>query len=60
MKPFMESLALFLSCNLNTYTNNIGTEILSVSISSIASIKFLIDYFNQYPLLGVKSYDYDK
>lgn len=35
MKPFMESLALFLSCNLKDYTNNKGLEALSLSVLSI-------------------------
>jgi hypothetical protein len=26
IKPFMESLALFLSCNLKSYTNNTGVK----------------------------------
>lgn len=60
MKPFMENLALFLSCNLKSYTNNIGSEILSVSVSSKDSIKFLINYFNEYPLLGDKFNDFKK
>jgi hypothetical protein len=60
MKPFMENLALFLSCNLKSYTNNTGSEILSLSISSINSVKFLINYFNSYPLLGDKINDFKK
>ena len=60
MKPFMESLALFLSCNLKNYTNNTGSKVLSLSVSSINSVKFLIDYFNKYPLLGNKINDFNK
>ena len=60
MKPFMESLALFLSCNLKNYTNNKGSEALSLSVLSIDGVKFLIDYFNKYPLLGNKSNDFNK
>lgn len=60
MKPFMESLALFLSCNLKSYTNNTGSEILSIGVSSINSVKFLMDYFNKYPLLGNKFNDFKK
>jgi len=60
MKPFMQSLALFLSCNLKSYTNNTGSEVLSLSVSSIDSVKFLIDYFNKYPLLGDKFNDFNK
>lgn len=59
-RPFMEKLALFLSCNLKSYTNNMGSEILSVGVSSINSITFLVDYFNEYPLLGDKLKDYKK
>lgn len=50
----MESLALFLSCNLLSYRNNTGSEILSLGVSSKDSVKFLIYYFNKYPLLGDK------
>ena len=60
MRPFMENLALFLSCNLKSYTNNTGSEVLSLSVSSIDSVKFLINYFNSYPLLGDKIKDFKK
>ena len=60
MKPFMESLALFLSCNLKSYSNNTGSEILSIGVSSINSVKFLMDYFHKYPLLGNKFNDFKK
>ena len=60
MEPFMQTLASFLSCNINTYTNNLGIEVLSVNVSSIDNIKFLIDYFTKYPLLGAKYEDYIK
>jgi len=60
MKPFMESLSLFLSCNLKSYTNNTNSEILSISVSSLDSVKFLINYFNKYPLIGDKLNDFKK
>lgn len=60
MKPFMESLALFLFCNLTSYTNNTNSEILSVSVSSLDTVKFLLNYFNKYPLLGNKLSDFKK
>jgi hypothetical protein len=60
MKPFMESLALFLSCNLTSYINNTNSEILSVSVSSLDSISFLVNYFNKYPLIGDKINDFKK
>ena len=60
MKPFMESLSLFLSCNLKSYTNNTNSEILSISVSSLDSVKSLINYFNKYPLMGDKQKDLKK
>ena len=60
MKPFMESLSLFLSCNLKSYTNNTNSEILSISVSSLDSVKFIINYFNKYPLIGDKLNDFKK
>lgn len=60
MKPFMESLALFLACNLKSYTNNTGSDILSIGVSSINSVKFIMDYFNKYHLLGNKLNEFKK
>ncbi|EUC39707.1 hypothetical protein COCMIDRAFT_41819 [Bipolaris oryzae ATCC 44560] len=60
MKPFMEDLALFLSCNLKSYINNTNSEILTVSVSSLESVKFLVNYFNKYPLIGDKLNDFKK
>lgn len=60
MKPFMESLALFLSCNLTSYINNRNSEVLSVNVSSLDSINFLVNYFNKYPLIGNKINDFKK
>ena len=61
MLPLMEKLASFLSCNLNTYkikTGSTESEVLSLGISSIIKLEFIIDYFNRYPLLGVKGKDF--
>jgi hypothetical protein len=60
MKPFMESLAWFLSCNLTSYINNTNSEVLSVNVSSLDSIRFLVNYFNKYPLIGDKINDFKK
>ena len=60
MKPFVESLALFLPCNLTSYTNNTNSEILFVSVSSLDSVKFLLNSFNRYPLIGNKRKDSNK
>jgi len=60
MKHFMESLALFLSCNLTSYTDNRNSEILCINVSSLDSVKFLVDYFNEHPLIGDKLNDFKK
>ncbi len=60
MRPFMEDLASFLNCNLKSYTNNSNSKVLSLSVSSESNIKFIIDYFNQYPLIGDKLNDFKK
>lgn len=56
----MESSALFLSCNLTSYTNNTNSNILSVSVSSLESVKFLVNFFYKYPLIGNKLSDFKK
>lgn len=60
MRPFMENLASFLSCNLKSYTNNTNSEVLSLTVSNISNIKFIVDYFNRYPLIGNKLNDFKK
>ena len=60
MKPFIESLALFLPCNLTSCTNNTNSEILFVSVSSLDSVKFLLNSFNRYPWIGNKRKDSNK
>lgn len=59
MKPFMETLASTLSCNLLTYKTKTG-EVLSLYVSSIKNIKVIIDYFDRYPLIGDKLNDYNR
>ena len=51
MNQFMNEIALFLSCSVKSYTNNVGSNILSLELSSLIKIGDLIDYFNKYPLL---------
>lgn len=61
MLPLMETLALFLSCKLNTYTMNSKfnpQEVLSLSVTGIKNLEFLVNYFNKYPLLGIKGKDF--
>nr|YP_007507087.1 LAGLIDADG endonuclease [Ceratocystis cacaofunesta]YP_009704226.1 LAGLIDADG endonuclease [Ceratocystis fimbriata]YP_009710378.1 LAGLIDADG endonuclease [Ceratocystis albifundus]AFO38133.1 LAGLIDADG endonuclease [Ceratocystis cacaofunesta]QEN73789.1 LAGLIDADG endonuclease [Ceratocystis fimbriata]QFX74880.1 LAGLIDADG endonuclease [Ceratocystis albifundus] len=60
MRPFMDTLALFLSCDIKTYKNNTNSEVLSLTVSAINDIKPIIDYFNKYPLLGNKLEDFKK
>lgn len=47
-----------MSCIVNAYINNMGSEILSLTVPSINNFILFIDYFNKYPLLGVKHKDY--
>jgi hypothetical protein len=58
MRPFMENLALFLSCNLKSYTNT--NSVLSLTVSAISDLKLIIDYFNRYPLIGDKLNDFKR
>lgn len=53
----MESLSKFLFCKLSVYKTNKG-EILSLSVSAIDKIKFIVEYFNKYPLLSIKGKDF--
>jgi hypothetical protein len=57
----MESIASFLSCKLSTYTiepKSNPREILSIGIAGTSNLGFLVNYFNEYPLLGVKGKDF--
>ncbi|GBT68168.1 hypothetical protein M6KS0526p2_2764 [Staphylococcus aureus] len=58
MKPFMESLALFLSCSLKTYKTKKNSDILSLYISGIKDLEFILNYFDKYPLIGDKLNDF--
>ena len=53
----MESLSKFLLCKLSIYKTNKG-EMLSLSVSAIEKIGFIIEYFKKYPLLGIKGKDF--
>ena len=53
----MEELAKFLDCKLSIYNNKTG-KVLSLNVTSIEKIGFVIDYFNRYPLLGIKYKDF--
>jgi len=61
MLSIMESITSFLSCKLSTYTidpKSNPREILSISIAGINNLEFIVNYFNKYPLLGVKGKDF--
>ena len=60
MKPFMNDLASFLPCNVNSYTNAQNKEVLSLHVSSIDNLKLIVDYFNKNPLMGNKLNDFKK
>lgn len=46
----------FLSCNLLTFdTPNNNAKLLSLSVTSIKEVKTIINYFNNYTLLGIKN-----
>jgi Cytochrome c oxidase subunit III/LAGLIDADG endonuclease len=66
MFNIMEKLSIFLSCKLSTYKTPQGqraggldnNKVLSLNVTSIGNIKFIIDYFNKFPLLGIKYKDF--
>ncbi len=61
MYPIMESLASFLSRKLNIYTidpHSNPREVLSLSVTGINYLEFIVNYFNKYPLIGVKGTDF--
>lgn len=65
MLPLMEEIGKFLSCNVIVVKKNPTLPLklepidtLSVSVTSLDKIKPLIDYFNKYPILGVKGLDF--
>ena len=64
-RKILEEIAQFLSCNLLTVKRNHTKPLklepidtLSVSVTSLDKIEPLLNYFNKYPLLGVKGLDF--
>jgi hypothetical protein len=59
----MQVIAIFLTlsaCVVKPYLLKPSlSEVLSLSVQSIEKIGFLIDYFNKYPLIGVKAKDFN-
>lgn len=60
MYPIMQTIASFLSSVVKPYQVKPSlSEVLSVSAQSIEKVGFLIEYFNKYPLIGVKAKDFN-
>lgn len=53
----MKQVAKFLDCKLSIYNNKTG-KVLSLNVTSLEKIVFIINYFNRYPLLGIKYKDF--
>lgn len=61
MYSIMESIASFLSRKLNIYTvdpKSKPREVLSISVTGISNLEFIVNYFNNYPLIGKKGKDF--
>lgn len=65
MLPIMEKIGDFLYCNIITNKKNPTVPLklepidtLSASVTSLDKIEPVIDYFNKYPILGVKGLDF--
>ena len=65
MLPIMQEIAKFLSGNLNVAIPNANIQLklepintLYVEISAIDKVKFIVEYFNKFPLLGVKQLNF--
>jgi hypothetical protein len=57
MLDIMTVLSKFLDCKLSIYENKFG-KVLSLNVSAIDDISFIVNYFNRYPLIGTKGLDY--
>lgn len=53
----MKQVAKFLDCKLSIYNNKTG-KVLSLNVTLLEKIVFVINYFNRYPLLGIKYKDF--
>ena len=63
MNTIMEFIASYLNCNVLTFKYKVmksseQREVLSLSITSVNKLKPIIEYFNNYPLLGTKYLDF--
>lgn len=63
MSPMMDFIASYLNCNVLIFKYKAlksleQREVLSISITSLNHLKLIIEYFNNYPLLGTKYLDF--
>jgi len=58
MLPIMEEISKCFLCNLSKYKTLKNDLVLSVSVTSIEKLKIIIEYFNNYSLLGINYNDY--
>ena len=59
----LNQICSFLNCNLLTFKYKAlkspqQREVLSLSVTSVKNLKHIIEYFNNYPLLGTKYLDF--
>jgi hypothetical protein len=53
----MEKISQTLLCNLAVYEAK-NNKTLSVNVVAIDKLKYIVNYFNKYPLLGIKNLDF--
>ncbi len=54
LMAIMKAIAIFLDGKTHKYKTNDTKDYISVYISKLFDIKFITDYFNKYPLQGIK------
>ena len=57
MLNIMEKISQTLLCNLAVYEAK-NNKTLSVNVVAIDKLKYIVNYFNKYPLLGIKNLDF--
>jgi len=57
MIGIMVILSEFLYCKLSIFENKTG-KVLSLTVTALNKISFLVNYFNKYPLKGIKGQDF--
>ena len=61
MSSIMLEIANSLSCEVKTYNaaKNSRTTMLSLTVTAVDKLTVIINYFDKYPLLGLKGYNYN-